>query len=136
MLIIRDAQMQVFREAAMREFPAELTRYIQKEQPGNTRSVAGVVLRKRVEHGIAEARACGFRDLKGVAAFVSLMFSLGPRFHRHPSFSAVLTDETIPPERRIQRLREISAWSWRAARDNSEAAWSSVLPKTASTDAN
>jgi hypothetical protein len=136
MLTIRDAQMQIFRDAGLRGFPAELARYIRKTQPENTRSVPSATLRVRVEYGIAQAGGYGFRELRPLAAFVSLMFSVGPGFHQHPSFRAVLSDRSIPPERRLQRLTDISAWSWRSVRDNGEAAWKIALRGSASGSGN
>ena len=127
MLIIREPQIEIFHRAALYRFPEELVRYIVHTYPEATRTLTHAELRKRVDLGIARAQDFGIRDLNAVAGFVALMFSLGPQFHRHPSFKTILSDDRVPPMLRLSRLFELSAWSWLATRDASEAAWQSAL---------
>lgn len=129
-LKIRSAQMKALQRSLLRE---QLTLWLQQvcaEQVGRLDSGE---LDRRLAHALHTAAEHGYRDPDDMAAsFVTLMFLLGPGFHRHPAMRRVLDDADTPPRERIASLPgRVSAWSWAAATDCSDDAWRAALGRSA-----
>ena len=90
-------------------------------------------LQEMVRNGIVRARGHGLRSLSNLTAFVSLMFEIAPNFDVHPAICRVLCDNTVPEEKRLDKLFENEmndAWEQVAENYEPEAwarAWFSEL---------
>ena len=131
MLDIGQRQYEALGAAAFAAYPAALVRHIEEAHPEVAATLADEDLRRRVDHGIARARERGLSDPNAIAAFVSLMFVLGPGYDRHAAFDGLLSPESVTGNRWLARLTEIPARAFGEASDASEAAWSLALASTA-----
>ena len=63
---------------------------------------------RMVRNGRKEAIARGFTDGPSQAHFVTLMWKLGPSFHRFPGFCEIADAKDQPGPERIERFYEVS----------------------------
>jgi hypothetical protein len=82
-------------------------------------------LREMVEVGLKKARQHGFKSTEDLVAFVVLMFTMAPNFDEQSDLAAVLADETIPEDKRMDALTVDSLnTSWEEAENAyDESAW-------------
>lgn len=73
-------------------------------------------VRDMIRNGMNKAKGYGFYTAGDLAAFISLMFEAVPNFDEHPELHAILTDDKIPVDERIDRLFD----------DSLEKAWEEV----------
>jgi hypothetical protein len=57
-----------------------------------------------VRIGIARARSRGLTFAEDIAAFVAIMFEVAPRFDEQADINAMLLDESLPVELRLETL--------------------------------
>lgn len=77
-------------------------------------------LQRMVRTGIFRARGYGFAAPDDLLTYVGIMFQVAPNFDAQPQIRALLADESIPPESRLDILTEAR---FDAAWDEAEAAY-------------
>jgi hypothetical protein len=126
LLTIRPAQMKTLQHSLLRE---QLLHWLRQACAEQVSHLGNAEVERRLAHALRVAAEHGYRDADDVAAsFVTLMFQLGPAFHRHPAMRRVLDDPATAPRLRLARLpAQVSAWSWAAATDAGDAAWHTAM---------
>lgn len=82
-------------------------------------------LREMVAGGLKKARRHRFKTTEDLTAFVVLMFTMAPNFDEQAELAAVLADESIPEEIRMDALTADSlnsAWE-QAENDYDDTTW-------------
>ncbi|HRQ80477.1 MAG TPA: hypothetical protein PKZ97_05105 [Azospirillaceae bacterium] len=72
------------------------------------------LLHEMIDGGIDAASRFQLTEPSDIAAFVLIMFEVGPEFYRHPVIHAHLTDTSVPPNKRLDAVIERtphSVWS-------------------------
>jgi hypothetical protein len=70
-------------------------------------------LTEMVRRGLARARRYGLTLETTLTGFVAIMFAVAPNFDAHPLLRRVLTDETVPPDSRLdEMMSKTSAENW------------------------
>ena len=109
MLIIRRAQMRVFKRHLRRDFERMVVAHLREHFPDDCAQLGDEGLRDRVHDGVRRAARWGLGAERDVRVFIDLMFALGPDFDADPSLPwarAILTDRAHrTPRRRLAALR-------------------------------
>lgn len=97
---------------------------LRRDHPDEVEGLADEELLARVRWGLARAESWGLADEASVAAFLLLLFVLGPSFDEYPPIRCRLLRRSVPPGRRMGLLKELTATQWLAARRRYDpAAW-------------
>jgi hypothetical protein len=113
-MVIRNSQMQAFRNAM--KLPERIRRLLRTRQSEVVKALDDATLLRRIEIGMVRASQYGFTSDTSIAAFVTLMFIVGPAFDEHPRIQRLLKDETTALERRMDLLGyRVSGAEWEAA---------------------
>jgi hypothetical protein len=103
-MIIRREQLEEF----IARDDAELTSVVRGAvQAANGSRVTGYKdeeLDAMVKIGIERARSRGLTFAEDIAAFVSIMFEVAPRFDEQSDIAAVLSDNALPPNLNLETL--------------------------------
>ncbi len=95
------------------DFAARLCAHVRDTYAAVVEGVPELELRIVVEQAIAAARMHELTDEASVTAFVSLLFSVSPRFFEHPYVQERLTNAKHPPDERLRLLiAETSEPQW------------------------
>jgi len=86
MLVIRDQQMQVFKDNAKKQFEAETIRHISRFAPKQYEILGEKTIGQIVRKGVERAEKHGFTNRGPVRFFVELMFMLGSDFDTDPQY--------------------------------------------------
>ena len=92
---------------------------------------ARLPIRDMVLHGIGVARGYGLETQRDLMLFVLNMITINPEFHRQPRIHAILSDPSLtPPARREKLLTDVSYDEWQeaAAMVDEDEYWSRALP--------
>ena len=95
-------------------------------------------LRFRVRHGVEKARRYGLTWESSLTIFVSHMTTIHPAFDEQPAIQAVLTDEKIPGDEKMQALLGlVEDDDWEEAANQSDPAeyWERVHEEAGGSDA-
>ena len=127
---IRKNQMAAFEHQYAEAFVDRLTLLVKQQNTGIPPGVDDADLRAMVAHGVERARGHGLTWESSIGRFVGLMFAIAPNFDQHVPVSAVLADDTLPPDERVPELfRLLTPEQWTGAvRRYDLSAWP-VLPK-------
>jgi hypothetical protein len=99
MLVIRNEQLTVFEEAAVKEFESRTTEYIELNFPKHYEIQGVETIRTVIHEGVQKAWEYGFILEKHLTEYICLMFTLGSAFDRDIQFpwaTAILEDDSIP----------------------------------------
>jgi hypothetical protein len=125
MLTIRQAQM----EATLTQDEPKLIDFVvahaKRACRDSVRDIDPASLREMVTNGIARAHGHGLLRAREVAAFVGIMFEIGPNFDEQPDIRRALADQTVPHDRRFDTMLErVPDSAWKQAEQNKlSAAW-------------
>lgn len=134
---IRAEQLEAFRPRADELLAARVVEHLRENHPEEVGRLPDDVLAEMVSNGLARARRYGLTLESSLTAFVVLMFVVAPNFDEHPLIRHVLTDESEPPDRRVDALAErISEANWEEAeRRYDPGAWFPELSEGAAREA-
>jgi hypothetical protein len=125
MLVIRDAQIHVFEEAALGQFEQRMLGYLAESFPKQSAHLGTAQMRQVVSLGQQRAAGYGHHTEREIYFFLTIMLMLGSRFDEDPQLpwcAAHLTDNSIPhPPARLNRLHsETMSYLDRVAGENNE----------------
>ncbi len=98
MLIIREEQMEIFEQVALRNFENTMIDHLEGFSPDHCRVLKNDGVRKVIQLGIKKAETYGFTDRGPVKFYIEMMFMLGSYFDTDPQYpwaGKILTDEAI-----------------------------------------
>lgn len=104
MLKIGKHQMKVIDQSVEEAYARDMARYLREEHAGDVAGLSDQALRRRVDVAIARATKYGLTWDESITAFVAIMFAVAPNFDEQPAIRAVMNDERVPPNLRIDAL--------------------------------
>jgi hypothetical protein len=104
MLRIGKQQLEEIDRAVDESYTRDLARYLREEHADAVRDLPDAELLRRVKIGIDRAEAHGMTWDSAISAFVAIMFEVSPTFDEIPAIAAVLADERVPADTRIDQL--------------------------------
>jgi len=126
MLVVRQEQFEKVIKHSEEDFVNYLLGYVQNN---HAEAIAGrdeATLRKMIRGGIKRAESHKIEKVEDTQNFIANMFEVAPNFDEQREIRAVLEDETLTPDKRLEKLRSpvISNENWEEARNNyDEKAW-------------
>ena len=129
MLVIRQEQFEAIIKGTEEDFVNYLIGYVQSNHSEAIKGRDDKTLREMIRGGIKRAESHQITKVADTQKFVGKMFEVAPNFDEQPEIKAVLDDQTIAPDKRIEKLQSpfITDEVWAEAKNNcSEKAW---LPK-------
>lgn len=135
MIVIRTEQMSVFEDAARSDLSQRLADHLIQVAAGDAPRISRHELLRRSVFGIEAARRCAITESSAVAAFVGLMFSIGPGFFEQDTIRRLLGATGLSQTDRIRSISDqATAADWL---DAAEGGASSNWPEeTGSSDGN
>ena len=119
-LVIRDAQLEAFRDEAGAGFHRRVGRHLKDHFPEDCAELGAEGLSEAVDHGVERAAAHGLQRERDVCLFMGLIFLFGPSFEEdQPWAGRILRDERLASaearmdtlwseaEQHLQRLAEM-----------------------------
>lgn len=110
MLVIRESQMEVFKEEARRAFEDEMVAHLAEFSPPLFKAIGEEQMRKAIQFGVGRAESYGFTFRGPVRLYLELMLLFGSYFDTDPQYpwaAAILTDrDSVPQMQRAERLHE------------------------------
>jgi hypothetical protein len=110
MLVIRSAQMAVFKKAALRSFENEMVAHLAEFSPPLFKAVGEEQMRQAIQFGRGRAESYGFTFRGPVRLYLDLMLLFGSHFDTDPQYpwaAEILTDRDSGPQmQRAERLHE------------------------------
>lgn len=107
MLVIRNAQMEVFDEVAIAAFEKQMAAHLREFSPGKTRKLSDALIAAAVHSGLKAARAYGFTFRGPLRLYLELMFLFGAAFdtdRRYAWAAEVLNDSETGQMMRAEKL--------------------------------
>lgn len=104
MLLIRPAQLDVFRASVDRRFVQGAIARLVDAFPAAFEAPAPPELEAAALAALARARAHGLTTDRDLTAFVEIALLVSPSFDEHPAFAAALRDPRIAPDERMSAL--------------------------------
>jgi hypothetical protein len=101
MLVIRQSQMQAFRQAALGQFEDDMVVHLKEFAPKHCEVIGEPAVRNAIKLGIERARKYGLSNRGPVRFYIELMFMYGSDFDTDPQCSwasQVLNDEGFPDQ--------------------------------------
>ncbi len=101
MLVIRSAQMEVFEQAALRNFENEMVAHLAEFSPLLFKAVGEEQMRQAIQFGIDRAGSYGFTLRGPVRLYLELMLLFGSHFDTDPQYpwaAEILTDQDSGPQ--------------------------------------
>lgn len=132
MLIVRAEQFEKIVKTSDEDFVNYLVAYVRGNHSGAAAEHTDATLRKMIRGGIKRAKRYRIERVVDTEIFIGKMFDVAPNFDEQADIKAVLTDESLPPEKRLEILVSpaVAKESWEEARRNSdEKAWLTVSRK-------
>lgn len=111
MLTIREAQFQVFRQAAARALAQRIAECLAPHWPEEYGELGPDGVRELIENGIEKARKYGITQDRDLGRYVNLMLFLGEEFDSDPELpwaAETLCDPGLQPQSKLDRLLEHS----------------------------
>lgn len=110
MLVIRNEQMEVFREAAQANFENEMLIHLEEFSPPLFKTVGEDQMRQVIQFGIQRAKNHGFTFRGPVRLYLDLMLLFGSHFDTDPQYpwaAEILADQDFGPQmQRAERLHQ------------------------------
>ncbi len=104
MLRIGKGQIEALDRAVDEAYARDLARYVREEHAEAVADLPDEELFRRVTIGIDRAERHGLTWDSAVSAFVAIMFEVSPTFDEVPAIAAVLADERVAPDMRLDAL--------------------------------
>jgi hypothetical protein len=104
MLKISKRQLTVIDRSVEEAYAREMARYLRREHAEVVARLTDEELLRRVSVAIDRAVGYGLTFDESITAFVAIMFEVSPTFDEQPAIRAVLRDESIAPNLRIDAL--------------------------------
>ena len=98
MLKIRQEQLEIFEQAALKRFEDRLLEHVEKFFPQSYQILGEAQTRKVIRYGIEQAENYALVSERDVCLYINLMFMLGSDFDKDmqwPKVAAILEDKTI-----------------------------------------
>lgn len=107
------------------EFVDLIIEHLKIESPELVANLPKDSLQEMVANGLTKARSYGLNIDEHLIGFVSIMFEIAPSFDEQADIHKVLTDESIPPDKRFDAMFEdVSESAWEEAEENYDSdAW-------------
>jgi hypothetical protein len=124
-MLIRPEQREPFAANSWRDYTLRVCEHVRSRNLPACAGLTPAELHRRVRIGIARTRPYSLDLEWSIAAFVTLMFAISPAFDEHPAIAAILSDDTIEPNARVNELsNRVDDASWReAAEIPGESVW-------------
>jgi hypothetical protein len=123
MLVIRKAQMEVFRAERDRAFVHWLAQELRSGTPELVEGIDPQTLEPRLRAGMARARRHGVTTPMGIWDFVASMLRYAPNFDEHPAIAPLLSDASIEPAAKMEAVfARVPASVWAEVKAQSDAA--------------
>jgi len=104
MIKISKRQMAVIDSSVEEAYARDMARYLREEHPEDVAGLSDEQLYGRVHVAIARAVRYDLTWDTSITAFVAIMFAVAPNFDEQPAIRAVMSDERVPPNLRIDAL--------------------------------
>lgn len=104
MLKIGKRQMQVIHAEVEAAYVRDMAAYLRREHADDVAALSDEELDRRAAIAIARALKYDLTWDSSITAFVAIMFSVAPNFDEQPAIRAVMNDESVPPNLRIDAL--------------------------------
>ena len=108
MLIIRDEQMERFRQEQVQRFLREMEEHARRFFPAACVDLGEEGTRVAVNEAVEQARAHGFNSARDACKFLNLSFGLGRNFYAEPWIEEILCGEEDNAFK-VMRIREAAA---------------------------
>ncbi len=135
MLTIKREQRQKMGDPA---FVDRTAAYLREYHLPQTYDLEDDELRFRARHGVEKARRYGLTWESSLTIFVSHMTTIHPAFDEQPAIQAVLVDEAIPGDEKMQALLglvEDDEWEEATNQGDPTEYWKRLREETSSSDA-
>lgn len=110
MIVIRQEQLDVFSNAAVKDFENRMILHLRQSLPQECLALEDEALRQAIRHGMERAASYGIVAERDVCKYTEVMLRLGRNFDRDaafPQLHAILNDPTLKfPEAKVCRLVE------------------------------
>jgi len=126
MLVVRQEQFEKIIKHSEEDFVNYLLDYVQGNYAEAVAERNEATLRKMIRGGIKRAQSHQIERVEDTQNFIGKMFEVAPNFDEQPEIKAVLDDESLMPEKRLEKLESpvITPEIWEKARsDYDEKAW-------------
>ncbi|MFT6028320.1 MAG: hypothetical protein ACI8O8_000044 [Oleiphilaceae bacterium] len=87
MLTIRDEQASAFSQMKRKEFARSMIPHLKKFVPVACSTLADEALFAAIDHGVEQAKHCGFVTQQAACKYITLMFILGLDFNTDPQLT-------------------------------------------------
>src|SRR5579862_4235129 len=116
-LIIRQAQMDIFAAAARERFMSEMVDHVKTYFPSLHKKLGDAGLRDTLTETVRKAKTYGFSTRRDVCKFINVAMMFGPDFDRSlPLFPTILAGPEHPSVK-ARRLSETSLAIYKIAKD-------------------
>ena len=132
MLIIRQEQIETIIKGSGEDFVNYLFGYVKGNHAEAVAERDNKTLREMIRGGIKRAESHQITKVEDTQNFIAKMFEIAPNFDEQDEIKAVLDDENIVSDKRVEQLRSplISDEIWEKAKSNyKEDAWFTHLPQ-------
>jgi hypothetical protein len=112
MLVVRRAQLDVLREAALRQLEQRICELMRRYWLEACDALTAAELRELVRDGVTRGRSHGLASERDLTRFVNVMFALGFEFDSDPQCAwavDVLRTPGVPASTRMDQLCELTA---------------------------
>lgn len=126
MLVVRQEQFEKVIKHSDEDFVNYLLGYVQSNHGETIARRDETTLRKMIHGGIKRAASHQIEKVEDTQKFIAKMFEVAPNFDEQSAIKAVLDDETLAPDKRLEKLESpvISEENWEEAKNNyNEKAW-------------
>jgi hypothetical protein len=126
MLVVRNEQFEKIIKHSEEDFVNYLFGYVRNNHREAAQKRDDAALRKMIRGGIKRAASHHFELVEDTQNFIAKMFEVAPNFDEQPVIKAVLDDETLTPEKRLEKLKSpaVAPEIWEEARNHyDEKAW-------------
>jgi uncharacterized protein YutE (UPF0331/DUF86 family) len=126
MLVIRQEQFEKVIKHSEEDFVNYLFGYVRSNHAEAVEKRDDASLRKMIRGGIKRAESHQIEKVEDTCQFIAKMVEVAPNFDEQSAIKAVLDDETLVPDKRLEKLESpvISQENWEEAKNNyDEKAW-------------
>jgi hypothetical protein len=106
MLVIRQAQLAMFREHLLGNFKLKAAAHLKENFPEECEQLGEEGVRERVSTGMTHCEHYGLTDEFQILQFLNLTMLLGPDFHKEPAFAEILNSPTLDARTKLDRMDE------------------------------
>ena len=130
MLKFAKRQMKVIDTEVEAAYAREMAAYLRMEHAEDVAALSEDKLYTRVSIAIQRASRYDMTWDTSITAYVAIMFTISPTFDEQPAIRAVMNDESVPPNLRIDALWDRTTDDdWDEAERSAEGAEESFWPK-------